>query len=79
MSIPKSEIKKFAKLVAEDFLEGKSVGEIQGLTQDHIDAFVIPIMTDVEDQANSMISNKIKDSFEADPLEENDEWWSSRR
>uniref|UniRef100_A0A6M3JZR8 Uncharacterized protein n=1 Tax=viral metagenome TaxID=1070528 RepID=A0A6M3JZR8_9ZZZZ len=79
MSIPKAELKKFGKLVAESFLEGKVLADLQGLTQDHIDAFIIPVMTEVEDLANGFVANKVRESFEAEPLDEHDEWWTSRR
>lgn len=79
MSISKIECKKFAKLVTEEFLEGKTLTDLQGTTQDHIDSFVIPIMTDVEDTINSLIAVKITASFEEDSLNEDDDWWSSRR
>lgn len=75
----KTELKKFAKAVADEFLEGKSVSDLQGTTQDHIDSFVIPIMTEVEDAVNALIATKIKESFEEEPLDENDDWWSERR
>lgn len=78
MGISKTESKKFAKLVAEAFLDGKTTADLQGSTQDHIDAFVVPIMTDVEDVANGLIAEKIRASFEHDPLDEDDEWWSDR-
>jgi hypothetical protein len=79
MSMSKTELKKFAKLVTETFLEGKESSDLQGITQDHIDSFVIPVMTDVEDMVNSLIAGKIKESFEEAPLDENDDWWSNRR
>jgi hypothetical protein len=79
MSMSKIELKKFAKLVTEVFLEGKESSDLQGITQDHIDSFVIPVMTDVEDMVNSLIAGKIKESFEEAPLDENDDWWSNRR
>jgi hypothetical protein len=79
MSISKVEVKKFAKLVVEEFLGGKGTGDLQGTTQDHIDAFVIPIMTDVEDCINALLATKIKESFEEAPLEEDDEWWTKER
>lgn len=79
MSISKTECKKFAKLVTEEFLEGKALTDLQGTTQDHIDSFVIPIMTDVEDTINSLIAVKITASFEEGSLNEDDDWWSSRR
>jgi len=75
----KIEVKKFAKLVVEEFMDGKHPSDLQGITQDHIDAFVIPLMTEVEDQVNAMIATKIKESFEEEPLDENDDWWSNRR
>jgi len=78
MSISKSEVKKFAKLLAEAFLANKETADLQGSTQDHIDAFVVPVMTEVEDIANGFIAEKIKESFEHDPLDEDDEWWSNR-
>jgi len=79
MAMSKVEIKKFAKLVVEEFMSGKQSNDLQGITQDHIDAFVIPIMTEVEDVINNVIATKIKESFEEEPLDENDEWWSNRR
>jgi hypothetical protein len=78
MSVSKIEIKKFAKLVADVFLDGKSLTDLQGTTQDHIDTFVIPIMTSVEDVINTNLAAKIQESFEEDPLDENDDWWSKR-
>jgi hypothetical protein len=63
----------------EEFLEGRTLTDLQGTTQDHIDAFVIPIMTDVEDTINALLAAKIKESFEEDPLGEDDDWWSNRR
>lgn len=79
MAMSKIEVKKFAKLVVEEFMDGKHPSDLQGITQDHIDAFVIPLMTEVEDQVNAMIATKIKESFEEEPLDENDDWWSNRR
>lgn len=79
MAISKTEIKKFAKLLAEEFLGEKTTSELQGTTQDHIDTFIIPVMTEVEDIANGMMATKIKESFDHDPLNEDDEWWSDRR
>jgi len=79
MSIPKAELKKFGKLVAESFLEEKGAADLQGLTQDHIDAFIIPVMAEVEDFANGFVANKVRESFESEPLGEDDEWWTSRR
>jgi hypothetical protein len=79
MAISKTEIKKFAKLLTEEFLEDKDTADLQGTTQDHIDAFIVPLMTEVEDLANGFISDKIKVAFEQEPLGEDDEWWTSRR
>lgn len=79
MSMSKAEIKKFGKLVAESFLDSKGTADLQGLTQDHIDAFIIPVMTEVEDIANGFVANKVRESFEDDPLDADDEWWTSRR
>lgn len=78
MAISKTELKRFAKLVADEFLDGKTTADLQGSTQDHIDAFVVPVMTEVEDITNGLIAEKIKASFEHDPLDEDDEWWSDR-
>lgn len=79
MSIPKSETKKFAKLVAEEFLKGKETADLQGTTQDHIDANVIPIMTEVEDAINGLIADEIRKSFDTKKLEEEDDWWTGQR
>lgn len=79
MAISKIEIKKFAKLLSEEFLGDKATSDLQGTTQDHIDAFVVPIMTEVEDIANGLIAEKIRAAFEDDPLSEEDDWWSNRR
>ena len=79
MSLPKVEVKKFSKLVTEEFLSDKTGADLQVTTQDHIDSFVIPIMTEVEDMINSMIADKIRESFDTEPLDEDDEWWSGRR
>lgn len=79
MSIPKTEIKKFSKMVVEEFLSDKNAADLQGITQDHIDAFVIPVMTEVEDIINTGIADKIRAAYDTEPLGESDEWWSSRR
>ncbi len=79
MSISKVEIKKFVKLVTDEFLDEKDSSFLQGLTQDHIDAFVIPIMMDVEDMIKSAIATKVKESFDEEPLDSEDEWWTARR
>lgn len=74
-TLAKAEIKKFAKVVSDTFLEDMDNVDLQSVTQDEIDAFIIPIMTEVEDIANDTIAVKVKDSFEADPLSETDDWW----
>ena len=79
MSIPKIEIKKFAKLIAEKFLENKSPIELQSMTQDYIDTFIIPIVTEVEDVANNLIAEKVVSAFEEKKLEEDEDWWRNRR
>ncbi len=79
MAISKVEIKKFAKLLSEEFSGNKETSDLQGTTQDHIDAFVVPIMTEIEDIANGLIAEKIRAAFEDDPLSEEDDWWSNRR
>ena len=72
MSIPKSELKRFAKVVSDAFLDDKSGADLQGTVQDHIDTFVIPIMTEIEDIINGQIADKIRASFETNPLDEDD-------
>ena len=79
MSIPKIEIKKFAKLIAEKFLDNKSPTELQSMTQDYIDTFIIPIVTEVEDVANNLIAEKVVSAFEEKKLEEDEDWWRNRR
>ena len=79
MSISKIEIKKFAKLIAEKFLENKSPIELQSMTQDYIDTFIIPIVTEVEDVANNLIAEKVVSAFEEKKLEEDEDWWRNRR
>ena len=74
-SVPKGEIKRFAKLVADIFLEDMDNADLQSVSQDEIDSFVIPVMTETEDIVNDSIATKVKDSFETDPLNENDDWW----
>jgi len=79
MAISKAEIKKFAKLLAEEFLDGRGTSDLQGSTQDHIDSFVIPLMAEVECIINDLIAEKIRASFDHDPLDEDDDWWTNGR
>lgn len=77
MSIPKTEVKKFAKLISDEFLRNKSNGELQAVLQDHVDSFIIPIVSEVEDICNDTIATKIRELSDEAPLGEDDDWWRS--
>lgn len=79
MSINRVEIKRFAKLIAEEFLKDVEPSNLQSTSQDEIDGFIIPITSDVEDLANDIIAEKIRESFENSPLDPDDEFWSERQ
>lgn len=75
MPVTKGKKVEFAKYVAEEFLRGKEEKRITSLSQDEIDAYVVPIMTEVEDMTMDFVSQRILASNRTDKLSPTDSWW----
>ncbi len=74
MPLTNTKKNEIAKIVTEGFWDANS-SEILEITQDHVDSFVIPLMTEIEDMVNILIFKKVTDMMDSEKRGVEDPLW----